>query len=232
MRSILTLFLILLPISVQAELSVKAPATAVIGELVRLEASSEGVVWGLITEEGQKDFEADGKKAYFSARKGGDYQFIAVGIENGKPVFKIHKLQVAGKPDDPVVPPVKPDLSDASKVVIELAGPIKDPSGKAEGAQIIAAAYRKHGQLALKGEYKDPNVMADATSSEFVYELGLNRYVKWRPMMTRLREHMAKLMAEGKLKDMQSWAALWEEYAKGFDAVASAGGAGTNGATR
>jgi hypothetical protein len=124
-----------------------------------------------------------------------------------------------------VVPPPT-DFGDVIGKVKELAGPIKDPTSKAEAAKIIAAAYRKHGALAVKGEYKDQNVLADATSAEFVAELGLNRYVKWKPMMTRLREHMSQLMKDGKLKDgdMKAWGALWEQYAKGFDAVANEGG--------
>lgn len=209
-----------------------------------LDGSKARVKWWVRSDDGRlvPDFEVfnEGKTCAVWATPGKYEALVTVGVIEATDVlwFDIeHKFAVDGTvpppvdpvdPDDPVVPdpPQPSDFGDVVGKVKELAGPISDPTSKAEAAKIIAAAYRKHGALAAKGEYKDQNVLADATSAEFVYELGLNRYVKWRPMMTRMREHMAGLMAAGKLKDkdMPTWAKLWEEYAKGFDAVAAEGG--------
>lgn len=118
---------------------------------------------------------------------------------------------------DPVTPPQNV-FGDVDKVVSDLIAPVRDDD-KAGGCKIIAAAYRKHGELASKGEYSDQNLLADATSSEFVYELGLNRYIRYRPAMTRLRSHMEQLIKDGKLKDknMKQWSELWAAYASAFD---------------
>ena len=214
-----------------------------------LDGSKARLKWWVRSDDGKfaPDFEVfnEGRTCAVWAGPGKYEVLVTVGVIEATDIlwFDVeHKFSVDGvapqpppvDPDDPVDPdPTQPsDFGDVVGKVKELAGPIKDPTNKTEAAKIIAAAYRKHGELAAKGEYKDQNLLADATSAEFVYELGLNRYVKWRPMMTRMREHMTELMKTGKLKDkdMKAWAALWEEYAKGFDAVAAEGS--TNGSTK
>jgi hypothetical protein len=215
------------------------------------EAVKARMKWWVRSNDGKTppDFEVfnEGKTCAVWAEPGNYEALVTVGVIEANDIlwFDVeHKFVVGDGPPPPppadvckvcgkkpcvcVVPPPPPpsDFGDVIGKVKELAGPIKDPAGKTDAAKIIAAAYRKHGALAASGEYKDQNVLADATSSEFVYELGLNRYVKWKPMMSRLREHMTELMKAGKLKDkdMKAWAALWEQYALGFDAVAQEGG--------
>lgn len=201
--------------------------------------------WWVRSNDGKSppDFEVfnDGKTCAVWAEPGNYEALVTVGVIEASDIlwFDVeHKFSVGDAPAPPIppnpnptppnppTPPAPSDFGDVVGKVKELAGPIKDPASKPDAAKIIAAAYRKHGELAAKGEYKDQNILADATSAEFVYELGLNRYVKWKPMMTRLREHMTELMKAGKLKDkdMPAWAALWEQYALGFDAVAAQGG--------
>lgn len=203
--------------------------------------------WWVRSNDGKDppDYEVfnDGKTCAVWAPPGNYEALVTVGVIEGTDVlwFDVEHKFVVGdgpappnppnppNPPDPPTPPAN-DFGDVVGKVKELAGPIKDPTNKAEAAKIIAAAYRKHGALAVKGEYKDQNILADATAAEFVYELGLNRYVRWKPMMSRLRDHMSQLIKDGKLKDgdMKQWGALWEEYAKGFDAVAKEEG-GTRG---
>lgn len=121
-------------------------------------------------------------------------------------------------PDPGPDPPGPYPFSDASEKVIELWGPVKDDD-KVGAAKVLSASYKKHGELALKGEYKDQNQLADATTSEFVYELGLNRFLKHRPASTRLREYMSTLIKDGRIHDkkMDEWGLLWIAISKGFD---------------
>jgi len=205
-------------------------------KLSGIEGSKVRVKWWIRSDDGRipPDFQVfdEGKTCVVWAPPGKYEALVTVGVIEASDIlwFDVeHKFTVEGS-SDPPNPPKPPDVSsdfgDVTATILKLAEPVKDADGKADASKIIAEAYRKHGQLAAKGEYTDQNVLADATASEFVYALGLNRYVRWRPMMTRIREHMAKLMAEGKLKDkdMPTWAKLWEEYAKGFDAVAKTTG--------
>jgi len=122
-------------------------------------------------------------------------------------------------PDDPPPPPPPTNFSDIPAEIFRLGGPVRDDS-KAETARIIAEAYRTTGADHLS--YENQEVLADATSSQFIAEIGLNKYVRWRPMMSRIRELMVKLMKEERLEDknMPQWGELWEAIAQGFDKIA------------
>ena len=233
------------PGSIVKSVTIDAPSSfardkMILFKLNGIEGTKARMKWWVRSDDGKSppDFQVfdDGKICAVWAGPGKYEVLVTVGIieQNDITWFDVeHKFVVDGTgpnpppgPDPPPAPGAPPgDFGDVTDVVRNLADPVKDADGKAAAATIIATAYRKHGALAAKGEYKDQNTMADATSAEFVYELGLNRYVRWRPMMTRLREHMAQLMKDGKLKDkdMQAWSKLWEAYAVGFDAVAKAG---------
>jgi len=114
----------------------------------------------------------------------------------------------------PVVPvPVDPsDFGDVKAKIKEMVDPVRDDD-KAGAVKIIAKAFREQ----AKENFSTPEQLADATSSQFVYDLGLNRYLRWRPAMGRLREHYATLLKDDKLKTMQDWTTLWEQYAKAFE---------------
>lgn len=150
---------------------------------------------------------------------------ITIGVVDGQDLHWIdleHKFAVgdASPQPDPPRPgpsPIVPgDFGDIKAKIKEIVDPVRDDD-KAGATKIIAKAFKTASEAAAKGEYKDAVQLADATSSEFVYELGLNRYLRWRPAMSKLREHYAALLAEGKLKTMQDWAELWSQYAKAFE---------------
>jgi hypothetical protein len=91
---------ILLLLLLCSDISLKAPDSCEIGELVRLDASesdSETLIWEVIPE--TPDFEAVGKKAFFSSRRTGEYLFIIAGSEDNKPVLHTHKVYIQGKSD-------------------------------------------------------------------------------------------------------------------------------------
>ena len=128
MRTLLLLLLLAAP--VQAEMTLQAPQSAVIGELVRFEsAGSDEVSWKCIQD--TSDFEAVGNRAFFSARTAGTYIFVVAGIVDDKPVILTHTLVVTkeAKPPEPPKPeppkpapePPKPEPpKDLSQVEIKL----------------------------------------------------------------------------------------------------------------
>ena len=127
-----------------------------------------------------------------------------------------------GPTPTPTPTPTPGGFGDVLAVVLKYADAVRDDQ-KADSAKLIAKAYREHAALARKGDYANADVLADATSSQFLFDLSMSRYLRWRPMMSRLRDHMTELLAAKKRNNMADWAALWEEYAKGFDAVATKG---------
>jgi hypothetical protein len=105
----LSMILLLIAGTVHAEMTLQAPQTAVVGELVRFESSgSDEVAWKCIQE--TSDFEAIGPKAFFSARQTGTYTFVLAGIVDEKPVILTHTLVVSkdSKPEPPKPPAPNP----------------------------------------------------------------------------------------------------------------------------
>lgn len=137
---------------------------------------------------------------------------ITIGVVDGQEINWIdleHKFAVG----DGITPgPSPPVPGDVKAKIKEIVDPVRDDD-KVAAAKIIAKAFMEQS----KETFSTPEQLADATSSQFVYELGLNRYLRWRPAMSRLREHYASLLAEGKLKTMHDWNTLWVQYAEAFE---------------
>jgi len=143
---------------------------------------------------------------------------ITIGVVDGAEINWIdieHKFavgDVAPQPEPGPSPIVPGDFGDIKAKIKEIVDPVRDDD-KAAAIKIIAKAFLEQS----KETFTTPEQLADATSSQFVYELGLNRYLRWRPAMSRLREHYAALLKEGKLKTMRDWTTLWEQYAQSFE---------------
>ncbi len=147
---------------------------------------------------------------------------ITIGVLDGKELHWIdleHQFVVGNATPTPPTPPgpgpgpvVPSDFGDVGAKIKEIIDPVRDDD-KAGAVKILAKAFLDQ----AKENYTTPEQLADATSSQFVYELGLNRYLRWRPAMSRLREHYAALLKEDKLKTMQDWTNLWNQYAKAFE---------------
>ncbi len=149
---------------------------------------------------------------------------ITVGVLDGEELHWIdleHQFVVGNAVPTPPTPPgpgpgpdpvVPSDFGDIKAKIKEIVDPVRDDD-KAGAVKIIAKAFLEQS----KESFSTPEQLADATSSQFVYDLGLNRYLRWRPAMGRLREHYAALLKEDKLKTMQDWNTLWDQYAKAFE---------------
>lgn len=192
------------------------------GEIVRIK-------WWVRSDEGKPspDHEViDGGRAVAVWAKPGKYEaLVTIAIPDDKLVKFLdaeHKFIVGNSPGpiDPDVPdpPAPSDFGDVAKVISDIVAPVRDED-KAGACKIFAAAYREHGALAIKGEYKTPELLGDATSSDFVYKLGLNRYLRWRPAMSALSKHYAELNSKGVMKDMEAWGKLWQAYGEAFEKV-------------
>jgi len=123
---------------------------------------------------------------------------------------------VPDDPDDPVDPPE--GFDDVPSLVADLVRPIKDAE-KVETCKILAEVYRKHGALARDGAYEDADELADACNAEYTYTLGINKFLRYRPAMTRVREAIGEMMSDGRLEDMESFGNLWVAIGDGFDLV-------------
>lgn len=215
----------------------------VVLEVSGLQGTTARVKWWIRSDDGRAhpDHEvfADGRVCAVWAIPGKYEALITVGIPDPKStvlwVDIEHKFTIGEvgptpplppgpQPPDPVTPSNPSSYNNAAETVKKLSESVRDDD-KESAAKVFAAAYREHGKLALKGEYKNADVLADATSTDFVYELGMSRYLRWRPMMTKMRDHMTGLINDGKMKDMNDWGRLWEEYAKGFESIKNSEGA-------
>lgn len=106
-----------------APLEMKCPDECVIGELVRIECNQD-VSWQIIPE--NKDFAADGKRAYFSSRSEGEYTIIAVGDKRRSLVKKLKVVGVA-EPLAAVLKKIKGTKEEAIKLAQSFRALSKEP---------------------------------------------------------------------------------------------------------
>jgi len=122
-----------------------------------------------------------------------------------------------GPPDDPPGPPAE-GFDDVPALVADLVRPIKDAE-KVETCKILAETYRRHGQLAREGVYEDSNELAAACNSDYMYQIGINKFLQYRPAMSLLRQEIGKMMVAGRAETMEDFGNLWIAIGDGFDII-------------
>lgn len=185
-----------------------------------LDKTKARLKWWVRSTEGKASPECEitGNTCLVWAGPGRYEVLITIGVVDGQEInwidleYKFAVGDVAPVPTPGPSPPVPGDFGDVKAKIKEIVDPVRDDD-KAAAVKILAKAFREQS----KETFTTPEQLADATSSQFVYELGLNRYLRWRPAMTRLREHYAAALKEGKLKTMQDWTTLWNQYATAFE---------------
>lgn len=174
MRPFITLALILVSAVAQAEIKLKAPEYAVVGELIRIDASesdSETLKMELVPP--SEDFEQVGKRAFLSSRTGGDYLLIIAGSENNEPVLKTHRIYV-----EPLVPP-DPTVNLDSEIRRWLTQ-VRSDGGKEE-ARKLAQSFR----FVAGSPHTDVNNFLAATASSNRMVLG-DSLDAWKPFLDGL----------------------------------------------
>lgn len=189
-----------------AKIVLNAPSTAKIGELVRLDASaSTASSFKWLTNPSTQDFEvyADGRKAVFSARKAGSYQFVlAVGLKDTVDVIEF-TIRVEG--------PVDPPTSDSLEEWIPYW--MSEMHLPAEEKEALAVSFE---QIALKMTVlATPEAIIKATAEANRAALGANLSA-WIPLLQKIQVSLEKLARSGKMTTPQQHAEVWASIARGI----------------
>lgn len=189
-----------------AKIVLNAPSTAKIGELVRLDASaSTASSFKWLTNPESKDFEvyADGRKAVFSARKAGVYQFtLAVSLKDTVDVVAF-EIKVEG----PVAPPTTDNLEEwITYWMADMALPAAEK-------EALAVSFE---QVSLKmAVLATPEAIIKATAEANRAALGAN-LPAWIPLLQKIQVSLDKLARSGKMTTPQQHAEVWAAIARGI----------------
>jgi hypothetical protein len=189
-----------------AKIVLNAPSTAKIGELVRLDASaSTASSFKWLTNPESKDFEvyADGRKAVFSARKAGLYQFtLAVSLKDTVDVITF-TIKVEG----PIAPPASDSLEEWIPYWM---AEMELPAAEKEA---LAVSFE---QIALKMTVlATPEAIIKATAEANRAALGAN-LPAWIPLLQKIQVSLDKLAKSGKMTTPQQHAEVWAAIARGI----------------
>jgi hypothetical protein len=185
-----------------AKIVLKAPSTARVGELVRLDASestADSYKWVLVPESVDFEVYAEGRKAVFSARDKGVFQFVVAVAKNGTVDVIVHTIRILGPPDEP---------SDVRDVEGHIAlwlwnAPVSDDEKVA-----LADAFDKVAEMGL-GEapawiYETKRAVDEA--------LG-DAKPRWDAFLKKVGGYMQQLGEAGVMLEPDEHAQIWKEIA-------------------
>lgn len=183
----------------------KVPNTCEVGELVRLDASASNVdslAWSILPDTPDFETVSEGKRAFFSARSGGEYLIIVAGAKDGK-AYLIHKtITVKG------IPRPLSGLSAKISGWLSLLPDIEDRNMKLLS---MATVFKK-----LAQEPVAPDKMVEATALANSAVLG-DTIEKWIPFLDKLGTELDKLIEDGKLSTTEQFQATWNEIASSLE---------------
>jgi len=183
--------------------SVEVQRECEIGELVRMKVKGDvdGITWKI--EPMTDDFEIidDGRRAFFSARTGGDFVIIVAAAKGGKPFLFYDSLTVKGEP----------------KIVTGLRGrvgrwlvPVQTPK-KAGTLKAMAGVFRK-----LAGQPTTVDKMLEATALANSAVIG-DEITAWVPFLDKLGNELDDLVENKKLETIEQYKATWLEVADALE---------------
>ena len=179
-----------------------AAEEAEVGQLVRLsvEADADDYMW--IVVPASEDFEiyADGQKAVFSARKSGDYLFIAAYCKNNKVSLLRHILKVKGPPK-PVVPP------GPNSTILELVPYWAQKYNISKEVQAqLSDNFSRAASAAAAGQYSEVQELISATAQ-------LNKTVGGEKLLDEITRFIVEKAQAGELETMEQHIVLWNRIA-------------------
>ena len=194
---------------VQAEtacVTVDAPQSCRIGELVRLDASlsvADSITWILIPES-VKDIEIydSGRRAVFSARTPGEYRFIVACAKDGSVDVKTFTITASG-------PPARPTTDDLSAWIHYWMWSYELPRDQAD------ALAKSFSDLATRGDLTEPQDWIKATAEANREALGDN-ITAWIPLLDKIGSALLKKAQDGALMTPEQHSAVWIEIAEGL----------------
>lgn len=187
-----------------AQIVLKTPADAKIGELITLDASASNATsfkWIAPTA----DFLVfdGGKKAVFSARKAGSYQFtLAVALRDTVDV-QTFTIKVEG----PIAPPVTESLEEWIpywRAEMDL------PKDKLEA---LAVAFEKTSLQMVTLATPEKIIEATAKANREALGDSLPQFV---PLLQKIMTSLDKMAKSGQLKTPESHALVWQSIARGL----------------
>jgi hypothetical protein len=190
----------------EAKIVLEAPSTARVGELVRFDVSdsvADSFEWLVVPP--SQDFEvyAEGRKAVFSARMEGEYQFIVACAKDGTVDVIQHVVRVIGPP------PMPTDESLADWIPF-WAFTMNLPT---DGAQDLAQSFED--VAARAEELKEPQDWIKATAEANRAALG-DKLAIWKPILNKIGEVLLKKAQSGELMTPEQHKTLWLEIASGL----------------
>lgn len=186
-----------------AKIVLNAPSTARVGELVRLDASqstADTFKWVLVPESVDFEVYAEGKKAVFSARSPGTFQFVLGIAKSGTVDVIVHTIHILGPPDEP---------TDIRNVESHVAFWLWSVQASDEEKQSLADAFDKVAEMGL-GEapawiYETKRAVEDA--------LG-DAKPRWDTFLKQLGGYMQQLGEAGVMIEPDEHAQIWREIAE------------------
>lgn len=185
-----------------AKIVLKAPSSARVGELVRLDASAssaDSFKWVLVPESVDFEVYAEGRKAVFSARENGEYLLVLAAAKGGSVDIKTVKITIKGPPEPP---------SDKSDVKSTVKFFLEQNPGSDEGRLKLADAFTRISEMGL-GE---PEAWIYETKRAIDEALG-DEKPKWEPFLRAIGKYMGELGADGVLSDAESHKRVWLDIA-------------------
>lgn len=189
-----------------AQITLDAPDTARVGELIRFDASESTADSFKWIHPETKDFLTydNGKHAVFSARVRGEYQFILACAKEGEVDVVSHTVRVIG-------PPSQPTSQSLTEWIPYWAWPMNLPH---EEAQALADNFE---QIANR-KLAEPEDWIKATAETNRETLG-DSLPKWKPMLDKIQTVLEKRAKEGSLTTPDQHVETWLEIAEGLRKV-------------
>jgi hypothetical protein len=200
----------------QPAIQIKAPRTCEVGELVRIDMNKSTVTTTvvLLTIPGLKtttDFEMieQGKRAFFSSRRPGEYLIIVAGAKDNEPYIYYQRLTVKGIKGELEPTPATPDLASDCE---EWMGLVEDYDGKTIHTMAVAMVFRK---LADQADVTVDNMLeASAVANSAVLGEDLTH---WLPFFDKLGEKLDEYSSSGKLSTRDDYRRAWLAIAEGIE---------------
>jgi hypothetical protein len=202
-----------------ASVVVKAPESARVGQLVVLDASESYVdafKWEVTPKTDNFVVIEDGKKAFFSGEKPGNYTFWVAGAADKTVDLKSVTITIEG-----VVPP-DPGPTGLDAKIRQWLKLVKSDTW-AQEANALGASFRSVSLQITSGIIKTPEDVIKATKISNQATLGA-KVAAWDSTFGQeLRKELNSLSAAGKLPDAASHAALWLQIGEILEKVANEG---------
>lgn len=187
-----------------AKVVLLTPATAKVGELVRFDASgSMAAAYKWIAPTGDFEVYDAGRKAVFSARKEGTYQFTLAVAFNDTLDVKTFTITVEG-------PPTPPTTESLEAWIPYWKADMNLPKDKLEA---LAVSFEKVSLQMTTLTTPEAIIKATAEANRAALGADLPQFV---PLLQKIQVSLEKFAKTGTLKTPEQHAAVWQEIARGL----------------